>query len=270
MSPVVADCPEATTVADVARATELVLDALEVAIEPEEVAAAQHQLDQAHRVALCLGQRVTPLEAARLHFADAVLAFVGGGDPAEVVSADPVAARPHLQAMLLADATFLPRASLVPPGTPIAVELEALQSATPASQALPAERGLRWAIDGARVLQRPVGLPVLLQVEGCGTGEVLRTRWLAVGDPLPTVDDLTVEAPRAQRVLTGLTVGLLAGAAGSWAAAIGTRVAWSQGDQTAAAWDANHATFGLAIGLSGAGLGTGVAALTTHMRCAEP
>lgn len=255
------DCAEPTTVADVARASELVLDALEVAIEADEVEAARRQLELAHRAAVCLGERATRTEAARLHFADALLAFV--------VEADPVAARPHLQAMWLADAAFVPRASLAPAGTPLAAELDALRVAAPEPVPLPVDRGLRWVVDGAPALQRPLGLPVLLQVEGCATGEVLRTRWLAAGDPLPAVDDLTVERPRAQRVLTGVTVGLLAGAAGSWAAAIGSRVAWDGGQQTPAMWDANHVTMPLAIGLSAAGAGTGLAALLTRPRCEE-
>lgn len=90
---------------------------------------------------------------------------------------------------------------------------------------------------------------------------------MEVGEPLPPVDDLHPEPSRARRTLIGLTAGLLAGAAGSWAVAVGTRVSSDRGADGDALVVTNHVMVPLSGVFGVAGLATGVAALTVRPRC---
>ncbi len=157
----------------------------------------------------CLSEPLQPADAASLHGLMAMSAFLAKDDGASVA---------NLHAAVRSQPDYdLPR-DLFPDGHPLRLHLHVARSLTPGLQrALPVPAQGLITVDGSSATHAPGDRPSVLQWTAQEI-EVLDTAYLEVGAPMPDWGPVPV-------VATGTTDrrpwGLLAGAAGSAAAAAG-------------------------------------------------
>ncbi len=106
----------------------------------------------------CLGEPITPFDAAAYHRLVALDAFLGGDDAATIMA---------FRASLAAQPRYLLPSSIAPPGNPLAVLYDQASEPYEANRvALPPPKGMVMLMDGARGTARPTARPVIVQLIG--------------------------------------------------------------------------------------------------------
>lgn len=241
-----ADCERATLGTDVLAT----LDAAEAAYARVDVEAFEAAVVQARAEVSCLQEAVTPAVAAQLHRLEGLSAFVEDARDRAVTAF--AAAR-----SLEPDYSF--PSTVVPPGNPV-IDQYLARPATSATERLPPPADGKLRLDGRPGEDRPLELPVLLQVID-PEGRPGVTAYLWPGDALPYTPGRTGSPAR-----TGLRIGGVGlAAAGLVTLAVGA----TTGPRGAADLDAgfaaarrNDALVGVGstlLGVGGASLGVSFA-----------
>ncbi len=124
----------------------------------------------------CLGEPITPFDAAAYHRLIALDAFLAGDDGATVMA---------FRASLAAQPRYLLPSSIAPPGNPLAVLYDQASEPYEANRvALPPPEGMVMLMDGARGTARPTARPVIVQLIG-PDGGVAWNGYLGPHDPNP-------------------------------------------------------------------------------------
>ncbi len=132
---------------------------------------------QAEHTLECLGEPLTPFDAAAFHRLVAMEAFLAADDGATVAA---------FRSSLAAQPRYLLPSSLAPPGNPLAeLYVEASEPYEAKRVALPPPTDMLLFIDGARGTARPTARPVIVQILG-PDGGVMWTGFLAPHDPNPS------------------------------------------------------------------------------------
>ena len=167
-----AGCPQASSRSELHQA----LGAAEEAFASMDLAGFQAQLTAADTALACLEEAVTPADAADLHGAHGLAAFLAE-DRASTVAC--------FRAATSLEPTWALPEAVAPEGHPLREQVETAR-VLPASPRAPLRlpKGLSLWVDGSPASDRPADQPAVLQGFERG-GAVVGTEWLDLGETLP-------------------------------------------------------------------------------------
>lgn len=258
-----AECPAHLAALDAS------LDRVQAAFSRLDTEGFARESDEVMRDAGCLVEPIVPSEAARLHRASGLRAFVSGRE------AD---AREAFAAAAAIEPAFRFPESFVPPEHPIRRLYDAADSGSRAALDVPPPALGQLQFDGVPSLRRPTDRPTLAVLVGT-SGEVIESAYLWPGDRLfdyviaaPVTTIPTAPSPIAARRRPTLPLALVAGAG---LVASGTCYAlaldashtfWTPGTPAAdlpALQRRTNALYITSVGAAALALGTGVGAVVS-------
>lgn len=179
-----ADCPTATHTTDLVSA----LVRADSAFAAMDLDGFEQARGDALRALECLGDPVSPVDAAWVHRVQALSYFVSDDAPS---------VRRAFQSSLAIQPGYRLAPTLAPPGNPLAQLYDEAAMLPPSATELLPSTGQAVLVDGVRAISRPTERPAVVQGLDA-SGAVEASTWLAAGAPLPTWIDLAAPPPVAK------------------------------------------------------------------------